>query len=172
MSQMDLLLGKGAVFSDCGTYRYLLWRVWDHDVEPVNFVMLNPSTADDVQDDPTIRRCEGFARAWGHGGIHVTNLYALRSTDPKALRSHEEPTGGTRNDSEILEAAATCSRVICAWGNHGGERAAGVTKLLTDRGHQLWCLGTNKNGSPVHPLYQPRDAALRPFPTPDSETEP
>ena len=147
-----------AWFSPCGTYRYGLRRVWGPYKETgwlCAFVMLNPSTADENVDDPTIRRCIGFAKAWGFSGLHVANLFALRSTDPKALRKHRDPVGPA-NDSMIRGLASDCDDVICAWGAHGklNGRAERVLTLL--RGMRVSHLGLTKAGQPRHPLYLPK----------------
>lgn len=145
-------------------YRYLLTRIWDPTVAPVVFVMLNPSTADALEDDPTIRRCIGFARRHCAGGIVVVNLFALRSTDPRVLRDHPDPVGRL-NDVFIRQATSGASLVVGAWGAAGLEhgRGASVAKALTGRGVALRCLGTTSTGQPRHPLYLPSDAALEPY---------
>lgn len=160
MSQTDLLRETGARFSPCRTYRYLLWRIWDERKPLVNFLMLNPSTADEVENDPTVARCEAYARRWGDGGLVVTNLYALRSTDPRALIGHPKPVGPA-NDLEIRLQATRSGLVVAAWGNHGAGRAREVVAALHREGVVLHCLGVNKTGEPVHPLYQRRDTLPR-----------
>lgn len=157
----------GAEFSECGTYRYRLrrsftGRVLEAPTNPVVFLMLNPSTADATEDDPTIRRCCGFARAWGHTDLLVSNLFALRSTDPDALLSHPDPVGPENN--EVLAGLPRCP-IICAWGSHVAARERGkfVTAMLRGSGDRLLCLGLTKGGAPRHPLYLPASAVLRPF---------
>jgi hypothetical protein len=121
-----------AVLSDCGEYRYELRRTWGADDEPlVCWVMLNPSTADADQDDPTIRRCISFSNRWGFGRLVVVNLFARRATDPKELLHGGDPVGSA-NDASTLAAALEADRVIAAWGAHGSflNRAARVTDLL------------------------------------------
>lgn len=119
--------------------------------------MLNPSTADARRDDPTVRRCIGFARDWGYGGIEVVNIFALRATDPRELRSARDPIG-PRNDAFILRAAAG-SPVVVAWGIHGalGDRGVLALKLFGARS-RLLALGRTRSGAPRHPLYLRRDA--------------
>jgi hypothetical protein len=120
--------------------------------------MLNPSTADDVRDDPTIRRCIGLSRAWGFGGIDVVNLYGLRATDPADLRAARDPVGAD-NDGAIARAARRADAVFAAWGIHADEaRVTAVRRLLA--GCALWCLGRTRDGHPRHPLYVP--GAVRP----------
>jgi hypothetical protein len=152
-----------AIISECGAYRYLLKRAADS-MCPMKstalFVMLNPSTANAELDDPTIRRCRGFARLWDCNGLAVANLYALRSTDPAGLWSHTDPVGPD-NDAYLSTFARECGDVVCAWGaNAKPERAAHVANILTHSGARLWCLGTTKDGSPRHPLYVRGDQPL------------
>lgn len=141
---------RRAVLSDCGTYRYELIRRWDVTLPRVGWIMLNPSTADAEQDDPTIRRCIGFAKSWGYGGIVVRNLYALRATDPRALWNHPSPVGPD-NDSYLLDAVDDLV-TVCAWGAHG-RRGDAVINALSDAGAALYHLGLTKAGKPRHPLY-------------------
>jgi hypothetical protein len=93
-----MLLESSAVFSTCRRYRYVLRRIWDRSTPPAMFVGLNPSTADEVKDDPTVRRCIGYAKRWGFGGLIMTNIFAFRSTDPNALVELDDPVG-PRNDA-------------------------------------------------------------------------
>lgn len=143
-------LDSGAIFD--GPYRYLLWRRWEASAAGVLFVMLNPSTADARRDDPTIRRCIGFARAWGFGGVEVVNLFAWRATLPRELRRAADPIG-PRNDQVIAEAAARAQAVIVAWGIHGVHLGRGddVAHLLAAARPR--CLGATATGAPRHPLY-------------------
>lgn len=158
----DLFADRGASFSPCGLYRYRLWRTWDSRNPPLVFCMLNPSTADAEQDDPTVARCSERARRLGHGGLEVVNLFALRSTDPKALYGHADPVG-PENDSAILGAAER-GKIVCAWGNHGRLRGRdkAVLKLLRAAGALAFALKISKDGHPSHPLYLSYD--LRPEP--------
>ena len=160
MSLLDLQLevSGDAIISQCGTYRYLLQRFWDRRLETLNFVMLNPSTADASINDATIRRCLGFARTLGFGSLEVTNLFALRSTDPKALRGHADPVGPD-NDEKIISSAQVCQMTICAWGTHGSykDRAAKVLRLLRDAGVKPHALAFANGGVPKHPLYLKAD---------------
>ncbi|MFD9443357.1 DUF1643 domain-containing protein [Streptomyces sp. NPDC060001] len=152
-----------AVLSKPGRqYRYLLTRIWDRSVTPMVFVMLNPSTADAMVDDPTIRRCMGFARREEAGGLVVANLFALRSTNPRVLQFHSHPTGGATNDAFIRQAAGMSPLVVAAWGAAGvlHDRGMEVTGMLRDGGVRLRCLGTTSTGQPRHPLYLPGAAQI------------
>lgn len=149
-----------ATFSPCRTYRYALTRRWHPDWPLAAFVMCNPSTADAFRVDPTVQRCIGRARAWGAGGLLVLNIFALRSTDPKALYDHADPVGPD-NDRVIAEhlslAADPLGPVVVAWGTHGAlhDRGHRVDALLRARGVRPVCLGTTRQGFPRHPLYVP-----------------
>jgi hypothetical protein len=148
----------GSVLSECGRYRYTLTREWNGSLPALTFVMLNPSTADATLDDPTIRRCIGFARRRGFGGLQVLNLFAFRATDPMHMKAAHDPVGPD-NDAHIIAAltatAAASSPVIAAWGVHGtyNGREAEVRKLSLECGVKLMCLGSTKGGHPRHPLY-------------------
>ncbi len=153
--QTDFLTDKGAQFSPCRTWRYSLWRTWDRDKGHIMFIGLNPSTADELKDDPTVRRCINYARDWGYGGIHMLNIFAYRATDPKELRSASDPIGHENNI--FLQMYSACSRMVVAcWGVHGTfqNRDKQVIDLLSD----LYCLGLTKNGHPKHPLYLPKNS--------------
>lgn len=143
---------SSAHLSACGAYRYRLERQWDQGRPKVAFIMLNPSTADADQDDPTIRRCIGFAKSWGFGGLIVGNLFALRSTDPGALYRHPDPVGPD-NDKHLGAIARSAEQVVCAWGTHGKLLARGlrVSELLAD--FNLSALKITADGLPGHPLY-------------------
>ena len=149
-------MNRDAILSECGTYRYLLQRSWDVRRQGVCFVMLNPSTADATLDDPTIRRCLGFASDLGFGQLEVVNLFALRATDPRMLRQHPDPIG-SENDALIVKSAHVCQMTICAWGNHGKYQARDkiVLRLLRDNGVSPYALKLTKGGYPAHPLYLP-----------------
>lgn len=147
-----------------GDYRYSLERWWGSADEPITFVMLNPSTADATADDPTVRKCMGFAGRWGFTGLIIVNLFAYRTTDPLKLPSTKETAVGPRNNEAILAAASQSTKVVCAWGIKGRlfRRDQEVIDLLRPR-HDLFSLGSNKDGNPPHPLYLPYNTALLPF---------
>jgi len=141
--------------------RTLLWRRWDRSRPLANFLMLNPSTADERVLDPTCSRAQDYARRWGYGALAVTNVFAWRATDPRALRRTPDPVG-RGNDAAILRTARRAAIVVCAWGNHGAHlgRSAEVRKMLRDAGIALHVLRLNAGGEPAHPLYLP--GVLRP----------
>ncbi|MGW0664571.1 DUF1643 domain-containing protein [Streptodolium elevatio] len=141
---------RSAVLSPCGTYRYELTRRWAPG-PAVGWVMLNPSTADALSDDPTIRRCVRFAKAWGYGGLVVRNLFALRATDPAELARHTDPIG-PYNDAYLAECADDPLTVV-AWGARGGDRGRDVLDLLERLGVQPHQLAATDDGQPRHPLY-------------------
>jgi hypothetical protein len=143
-----------AVYSDCERYRYSLTRVWDADGSRALFIMLNPSTATEVQNDPTVERCERRARALGFGAFRVLNIFAWRATDPRDMRAAEDPVGPA-NDAAIRESLGWAHSVICAWGTHGAHLGRGpeVEALLRSAGAELLHLGLSKDGHPKHPLY-------------------
>lgn len=145
-----------AVYSECERYRYSLTRCWDVDAERVLFVMLNPSTATEVQNDPTVERCERRARHLGFGAFRVTNIFAWRATDPRDMRAAVDPVG-PQNDQVLREGAAWADRIIAAWGTHGAHRGRGaeVAQLLATLETPLFHLGLSKAGHPKHPLYLP-----------------
>lgn len=143
-----------AVYSACENYRYALTRTWDPKGRRVVFIMLNPSKATEVQNDPTVERCERRARALGFGAFRVTNIFAWRETDPFKMRKAADPIG-PENDAQILQAVTWADQVIAAWGTHGAhlDRGAAVARLLRGTGKELFVLGLSKAGHPKHPLY-------------------
>lgn len=156
-----------AVMDESRTYRYLLTRIWDTSRPAMTVLMLNPSTADHRQNDPTITRLageKGFARRFGMGGIVVVNLFALRSTNPRALRDHTDPVG-PHNDPFIRQAAGQGGLVVAAWGAGGvlHDRGRQVTGALSRAGISLTAFGVTSTGQPRHPLYLPGSAALAPY---------
>lgn len=151
-------MDKEAKMSACGKYRYSLYRGWDKTKPCCVFIMLNPSTADDKQDDPTIRRCIGYAKDWGCGGLVVVNLFAYRATYPLALKHVDDPVGPL-NDKHIRDEVWAVAHfggiVVCAWGSHGHlfNRGKNVEQILRKVGTKPFCLKTTKAGHPSHPLY-------------------
>jgi hypothetical protein len=142
---------SGALFSRCRRWRYLLWRRWASG-PAANFLMLNPSTADEVRLDPTCARAHAYAEAWGFGALIVTNIFGWRATDPAALKRCRDPVG-SGNDAAIVRAAREATLVVCAWGNHGlhADRSMQVKDLL--RPYELHILKLTGSGEPAHPLY-------------------
>jgi len=143
-----------ANYSDCERYRYDLTRIWDEQGRKVAFVMLNPSTATEVQNDPTVERCERRARTLGYGAFRVCNIFAWRDTDPKKMRKAQDPVGPF-NDQAIKDACIWADAVICAWGTHGEhlQRGPAVEALMRGTKKPLYHLGLSKAGHPKHPLY-------------------
>lgn len=160
----------GAVISSDQVYRYALWREIEAQGNEgtVLFVMLNPSTADASVDDPTIRRCMGFARDWGYGRLAVGNLYAMRATDPVQLAQFKGDPIGPENDEWLRKLVADADQTIVAWGNgwsnQSAKRAAAVLDLLTYGGSlSVECLGQTKTLNPRHPLYIAADTRPQVF---------
>ncbi len=143
-----------ATYSDCERYRYALTREWEPDGRKVLFVMLNPSTATEVQNDPTVERCERRARALGFGAFRVCNIFAYRATDPRDMRAQPDPVG-PENDAAILQGVDWADEIVAAWGTHGEHlnRGTAVETLLRDAGTRPKHLGLTKAGHPKHPLY-------------------
>jgi hypothetical protein len=168
LTEKNLAGERGAQLSDCGSYRYRLWREWDTSRPTLAFLMLNPSTADHLNDDPTIVRCLSRAVASNFGRLDVANLFPLRATDPDALLTHADPLGPrAAANGAILDLVDCASMVICAWGSHRAAptRAAEVMHLLRITGMtgKLFHLGLNQDGSPRHPLYVAASAPPQPF---------
>lgn len=166
--EMPNRIDRSAEISDCGKYRWWLrrsWQLWSPDGLRIQgkgvccFLMLNPSTADATQDDPTIRRCIGFAKSWGYGTLSVRNIFPWRATDPKELLHATEPTGGRRGDIEVL-ASATADLLVAAWGSKVPfNRDVRVLGLLEEHfpATPIFCLKKSKEGNPWHPLYVKTD---------------
>ena len=154
---------SGAAFSKCRRWRYLLWRRWDEAGPVANFLMLNPSTADEVKLDPSCTRARNYAGQWGYGALVVTNIFAFRQTNPDRMKAARDPVG-RGNDAAILRAAREADLVVCAWGNHGAHEARGeeVERLLRSSRVKLFFLRRNGSGQPAHPLYLP--GSLKPVP--------
>ncbi len=157
----DPFATSSAVISPCGIYRYRLDRRWS-DGPTMGFIMLNPSTADADRDDPTIRRCIGFAKREGCGGLIVVNLFNFRATKPEDMANAADPEGQDA-DLRLLEAMDHVDGpLVAAWGSHwmAKERGAYISEMI---GVHCVCLGKTKNGAPRHPLYVRGDAPLVPL---------
>lgn len=140
---------NGAAFSECRKYRYGLWRIWDDSLPKIMFIGLNPSTASENMDDPTIRRVKRFAKDWCYGGVYMTNLFALVSPYPEDLKKCDDPIKD--NDKWLTEFSLLCKDVLFAWGNF--KEAEKRSKEVISMFPNAVCLGKNKDGSPKHPLY-------------------
>ncbi len=159
---MKTWIQSSAIFSPCEKYRYVLHRqLSENNDATCLFIMLNPSTADAHKNDPTVERCERFTREWGYTNLVVCNIFALRSTDPKSLYSHDDPIG-PNNNGWILEESEKAKLIVCAWGNHGQfmHRGMDVLIMLKHRDN-LRYLTLNKSGQPKHPLYIKADTKLQ-----------
>lgn len=143
-----------ARFSTCRRYRHALWRRWAPGPQLL-FILLNPANADEHRDDPTIRRCLGFARAWGYGALAVANLFARRTASAAELArlaaSSSESLVGVDNDAWLLRLYRESALAIAAWGNHG--RLLGRSRAVRALAPELHCLGCTRLGEPRHPLY-------------------
>jgi hypothetical protein len=159
----DAKIESGALFSPCRTWRYTLWRTWNDgpDARLCAFIGLNPSTADETENDPTIRRCISFAKSWGYDGLVMLNIFAFRATLPEDMKAAIDPVGPHNN--HILEQYSDkSSLVIAAWGKHGDylDRAKAVASMIPN----LHCLTVNNDGSPRHPLYVSGKTMPTPWP--------
>lgn len=147
---------RDAVFSSCRKYRYRLSQIWDESKPPLTWLMLNPSTADEVKNDPTVERCERRARMWGYGGSVVFNIFAFRATDPKDMRAQNDPVG-PENDMWIRKIAKQSGEfdVVAGWGEHGAhmERGQAVLDIFKQESGRISALKINASGHPAHPLY-------------------
>jgi hypothetical protein len=142
-------MNKGALFLDNKKYRLYLYRIWDSTKDKLMFIGLNPSTADETNDDPTIRKVIGFARANGYGGVYMCNCFPVVSTDPKGITTDHLD----KNDLVIAEVSDVCDMVVFAWGNFKEPILYGRDQKFKKMFPYAVCLGKNKNGSPKHPLY-------------------
>ena len=145
---------SGATFSADRRCRYRLWRVWDRTKPRVCFVCLNPSTADEDEDDTTVSICREFAVRWGYGALEVVNLFAFMATDPAVMLAARNPIGGPNNTAHILRACREADRIVVAWGDAGTHmnQAAAVLPLIRAI-KPVYCLRQNTSGQPHHPLY-------------------
>ena len=154
-SNLVMNMETGAIFDTARTHRYLLWRCWNPDAPSITFIMLNPSRANETDNDPTIRRCVHFAQRWGYGSLNVVNLFAFITPDPRILKQAADPVGA-ECDRHLLDAAHQADRIVIAWGNLGRfhHRDRAVLELLASY-NPIYCLGQNQAGQPCHPLYLP-----------------
>ena len=151
----------GALFSSCRTYRYYLWRIWDRKTARVMFIGLNPSTADEFNDDVTIRRCVGFAKKWGYGGLIMANIFAFRATKPEEMKAAKDCIGPL-NDQYLLDISFGEALIVLGWGNHGEfmNRGEQVIQMLLPHRSDLYHFGLTCKGNPKHPLYLSYDCQL------------
>jgi hypothetical protein len=152
-----------ATFSPCRKYRYTLERELSGEQSTVNFVMLNPSTAGEFKNDPTVSRCISYARRWEFGQLVVTNIFAYRATLPADMKAVADPVG-PENNGFLVSVAMAADLVVCAWGEHGAhlDRGAHVLDLLRKLEKPIHALRLNAGGQPAHPLYLP--GSLDPIP--------
>lgn len=149
---------KGAQFSDCRKFRYALWRIWDRTKPMVMFIGLNPSTANELSDDPTIRRVISFAKRWGYGGVYMMNCFPFVTAFPEELCLND--FAQNINDKLLIDISKKCHEVIFAWGNFEAVTNHKRDAVLINMFPDAMCLGKNKSGSPKHPLYIKSDALL------------
>lgn len=145
---------KGAIISDDKFYRYLLWRKWDNELEPVIFIMLNPSTGNGEKDDPTVKKCLKYAKDWGYGSLYILNLFAYRATNPKELGLVKDPVGKFNYSyikHFIKHQFYKKPIIIAAWGTF--EIAKKLKNRVLALTNELYYLELSKDGSPKHPLY-------------------
>lgn len=144
-----------AVFSECCKYRYSLTREWDRDKKKVLFLLLNPSTADESKNDPTIRRCINYAKDWGYGGLYIGNIFAFRATDPLVMKKQSDPIGPL-NNGFILYLHKQAAITVAGWGSNGSflDREAYIKRLLKNN---IYYLKLTKDRHPGHPLYLKKD---------------
>ncbi len=161
---MNHYLENDAVISDCGKYRYLLRRTWDHKKPRALLVMLNPSTADAHTDDATIRSCVRLLAGLGYGSMEVVNVFALRATHPEELTKAEDPIG-PENADVLCAAIDRCDVVIFAWGAHpmAEERGRLIRSTVKASRPAVFCFGKTKAGAPRHPLYIKSGTPLETF---------
>ena len=154
---------KGVRLSSCKKHRLQLWREWDSNLPKVLFIMLNPSTADHEQDDPTLRRCIDFTKQWGYGGLYIGNLYSLRAADPMTLLKVSK-FSHRGNYKHVSTMAQQCQLVVCAWGNYPIIKKLGIPlNIFKQLNQKLHCIALSKTGTPKHPLYLKKSLTPIPF---------
>lgn len=146
------IVSKYAMLSPCLQYRFALSRAWEPNMRVIGFILLNPSTADDKIDDPTVKKLIQFAKHNKYGGFLLANIFSLRSTDPKLLRTHHDPIGPS-NDYWIAQLTRWSEIVVCGWGNHGSLNNRGKEVKLIIPKAKRFAFGFNNGGQPTHPLY-------------------
>jgi hypothetical protein len=154
------MMNAGADISKDKKYRFSLWRIWDESKDIVLFIGLNPSNADETNDDPTIKKLITLCGNWGVGGFYIANLFAFITSNPKELLNAGDPIGSL-NDSKIQELSEKCSRTIFMWGNHGV--LMNRNKIVSARFKSPYCIGITKKGNPIHPLYQNGHSELKEY---------
>jgi hypothetical protein len=147
-------LKKTAEFSECTKYRFALWRTWNDSKPYVMFVGLNPSTANEATDDPTLTRCINYAKSWGFGGVCMANIFAYSATKPSDMKAAKDPVGSGNNEW-LQRLSNEAGMVVAAWGNNGSF--LGRSKQVKELPPNLHCLKLNNSGEPAHPLYQKPD---------------
>ncbi len=152
---------KEAILSKCRKYRFALWRIWDEAKPQAMFIGLNPSTADEFDDDPTLRRCINYAKSWNYGSVCMANLFAYRATQPKDMLTAPDPVGA-ENNKWLLELSQKAHLVVAAWGNSGRfqNRSGEIRQMIPN----LHFLKLNLSGEPAHPLYLKLNLRPRPLP--------
>lgn len=154
------LMEKGCRFGGDRKYRYVLWRIWDMSRGRVLFIGCNPSVADENKEDPTTKRCMGFAARWGYGGIYICNVKPIVERDQYIARQHREPIGVILENLVTVNAYIPHSqKIVVCWGNFKPP-LSGILPLLEESKREIYCLGKNKDGSPRHPLYISYDSDL------------
>lgn len=174
ITKEDILSGGKAIFSACLQYRYELRRVWDTRLPPLVMILLNPSTATEIENDPTITRCIQRARSIGRGSLIVLNAFAFRATEPDDMMATSKPVG-PENDAFIYRGLSECQRAegtaVIGWGAHGAWK--GRDRQIIEMGRQLrmplYCLGFTKAGQPRHPLYVLAKEELTAYARPTAE---
>lgn len=150
--QEETIRASGAEFSPDRMHRYALWRHWDESLPVVMFIGLNPSTADERHNDPTVKKCIKYAKSWGYGGVIMSNICAFRATEPEDMKAAQDPVG-PENDQWLLKLSDQASLIVAAWGNDGDFMNRGKTVLQILKEKALYCLMMNKTGHPRHPLF-------------------
>lgn len=151
------LSGDGALFSPCNLYRFLLWRVWDDTRNPLVFLMLNPSLADGVAEDNTLRRCIGYAKYMAYGGVVLVNLYPFVTPYPWKMKAHLHPPDVFQTNDHHIMLAVENRNVMCAWGANADKQRAHEVLSKIEMFCRPFALKINADGSPAHPLYLPKD---------------